>query len=129
MAITIQYTRTQLESIRYVLKDSWENIVSQVMYSPKSLLRLIDVGKLCRIDTRIIRKDMERARFDELYIASLQNRKRMLSNDRARPRYNRRRREVKRLTGIAEKLRKEKRDLEDIILKYRLSMTLRQLNS
>ena len=89
MAITIQYTRTQLESIRYVLKDSWENIVSQVMYSPKSLLRLIDVGKLCRIDTRIIRKDMERARFDELYIASLQNRKRMLSNDRARPRYNR----------------------------------------
>ena len=108
-----QYTKTQLESIEYILKDSWEkNLSQQNTKTPNSMLSLIAVDKLCGIDTRKIRKVMEMARFDELYISILQNWKRELSNDRARPKYiQRRRKDIEHLMGERSDLRKMKRRL------------------
>ena len=110
----VQYTESQLQSITYILKDSSKKIVSQDT-SQVSMLSLIDEDKLCRFDTRKVRKNMESARFDEQDIASLQNWKRTLSNDRARPRYNQRRRDVVNLMRDREDLWEQIRILEEEI--------------
>ena len=108
-----EYTNTELESISHILKSSWRNDLSRIKNrsTQKSILLIVDDNKLICIDTRKIRKSMETAGFDESYIAVIQNHKRVLSNNEARPKYNARRRENRNLEEIRRKLRSEKAEL------------------
>ena len=113
MATAHQYTHEELNSISHILKSSWRNDLSNIEDPTLSvsILQIIDDNKLICLDTRKIRKVMEMAGFYEPYISTIQNHKRVLSNNEARPKYNAKRRENRNLQEIRCKLMNEKAEL------------------
>ena len=125
MATAHQYTYEELESISHILKSSWKNDLSNIKdrTTQISILMIIDNNKLICIDTRKIRITMENAGFYESDISTIQNHKRVLSNNEARPKYNAKRRENRNLEEIRCKLKSEKAELlkEISMLKFRIN--------
>ena len=118
-----KYTFEQLLSIEDVFKPDWEKIFSSIknLHNPSSILELIDKKQFLEPDSRTIREDMRAENFEEKYIATVQNFKRTLSNNEARPLYNDRR-EVRKLKIEKCQLQKKKEDLKQelFMLKYQI---------